>query len=322
MKAAVYYETGGPEVLRYEEVPDPVCPPRGVVIDVAAIGIEGGDVGNRAGGALAARPHVVGYNCAGTIREVGPEVTDRRPGQRVTALMVHGSHAACASVPAAQTWLVPDGLSLEHAACVPVAWGTAHDCLFEFGRLARGESVLVQAGGSGVGLACVQLAKRAGATVLATAGSQEKLERLRGLGVDHGIAYREVDFVEAVRGLTGGKGVDLVVDPVGGDTLQRSLLCLAYRGRAITVGNASRGDLRVDPAPLSAGNRSLTGVFLGAEALFQPARVRAMLDAILHDLARGELRVVVDRSYPLAEAAAAHAYIESRAAFGRVVLVP
>jgi NADPH2:quinone reductase len=322
MKAAVYYETGGPEVLRYEEVPDPVCPPRGVVIDVAAIGIEGGDVGNRARGALAARPHVVGYNCAGTIREVGSEVTDRRPGQRVTALMVHGSHAERAAVPAVQTWLVPDGLSLEHAACVPVAWGTAHDCLFEFGRLARGESVLVQAGGSGVGLACVQLAKRAGATVLATAGSPEKLERLRGLGVDHGIAYRDVDFVEAVRGLTGGKGVDLVVDPVGGDTLQRSLLCLAYRGRAITVGNSSRGDLRVDPAPLSAGNRSLTGVFLGAEALFQPARVRAMLDAILRDLARGELRVVVDRSYPLAEAAAAHAHIESRAAFGRVVLVP
>jgi NADPH2:quinone reductase len=322
MKAAVYYETGGPEVLRYEDVPDPVCAPNGVVIDVAAIGIEGGDVGNRARGALAARPHVVGYNCAGTIREVGPAVTDRRPGQRVTALMVHGSHAERAAVPAAQTWLVPDGLSLEHAACVPVAWGTAHDCLFEFGRLARGESVLVQAGGSGVGLACVQLAKRAGATVLATAGSADKIERLRALGVDHGIAYREVDFVAAVRELTGGKGVDLVVDPVGGDTLQRSLLCLAYRGRAITVGNASRGDLRVDPAPLSAGNRSLTGVFLGAEALFQPARVRAMLDAILADLARGGLRVVVDRTFPLAEAAAAHAYIESRAAFGRVVLIP
>jgi NADPH2:quinone reductase len=322
MKAAVYYETGGPEVLRYEEVPDPACAPNGVVIDVAAIGIEGGDVGNRARGALAARPHVVGYNCAGTVREVGAGVTDRRPGQRVTALMVHGSHAERVAVPAAQTWLVPDALSLEHAACVPVAWGTAHDCLFEFGRLARGESVLVQAGGSGVGLACVQLAKRAGATVLATAGSAEKIERLRELGVDHGIAYREVDFVEAVRGATGGKGVDLVVDPVGGDTLQRSLLSLAYRGRAITVGNASRGDLRVDPAPLSAGNRSLTGVFLGAEALFQPARVRAMLDAILRDLARGELRVVVDRTYPLSEAAAAHAYIESRAAFGRVVLIP
>jgi NADPH2:quinone reductase len=158
--------------------------------------------------------------------------------------------------------------------------------------------------------------------VLATVGNAAKLARLREVGVDHGIAYRDVDFVEAVRELTGGKGVDLVVDPVGGDTLQRSLACLAYRGRAISVGNASRGDLRVDPAPLSAGNRSLTGVFLGAEVLFQPDRVRAVLERILGDLARGELRVVVDRTYPLAEAAAAHAYVESRAAFGRVVLIP
>lgn len=322
MKAAVYYETGGPEVLRYEDVPDPVCTPRGVVIDVKAIGIEGGDVGNRARGALPARPHVVGYNCAGVVREVGAEVSDRRPGDRVTALMVHGSHAERAAVPATQTWLVPDALSFEEAACVPVAWGTAHDCLFEFGRLQRGESVLIQGAAGGVGLACVQLAKRAGATVFATAGSAEKLARLEKLGVDHGIPYRDVDFVEAVQKGTGGKGVNLLVDPVGGDTLQRSLLCLAYRGRAITVGNSSRGDLRVDPAPLSAGNRSLTGVFLGAEALFQPARVRAMLDQLLADLAKGELKVVIDRTYPLAEAAAAHAYIESRAAFGRVVLVP
>lgn len=322
MKAAVYYAPGPPEVFRYEDVPDPVCPARGVVIDVKAIGIEGGDVLNRSGGMLASRPHVVGYNCAGVVAEVGPQVTDRRVGDRVTALMVHGSHAARAAVAAAQTWLVPDGLSFEHAACVPVAWGTAHDCLFEFGRLQHGESVLVQAGASGVGLAAVQLAKRAGAAVYATAGSSTKIERLRGFGVDHGIDYRASDFVAEVQRLTQGRGVDLVVDAVGGDTLQRSLLCLAYRGRAITVGNVSRGDMRIDPAPLSQGNRSLTGVFLGAEALFQPARVRAMLDAILLDLAKGGLRVVVDRTYPLAEAARAHAYIESRAAFGRVVLVP
>jgi NADPH2:quinone reductase len=321
MKAAVYYANGGPEVFQYEDVPDPVCHPKGVLIDVRAIGIEGGDVLNRAGGALASKPHVVGYNCAGVVAEVGAGVTDRSVGQRVTALMVHGSHAARAAVPAGQTWLVPAGVSFEHAACVPVAWGTAHDCLFEFGRLAAGERVLVQAGSSGVGLACVQLAKRAGATVFATA-SADKIERLRGYGVDHGIAYRDVDFVQEVQRLTGNHGVDLVVDSVGGDTLQRSLLCLAYRGRAITVGNVSRGDMKLDPAPLSAGNRSLTGVFLGAEALFQPARVRAMLDGMLRDIEKGALKVVVDRTYPLADAGAAHAYIESRKVFGRVVLVP
>ena len=321
MKAAVYYETGAPEVLRYEEVPDPSCPPNGVVIDVKAIGIEGGDVGNRARGMMAARPHVVGYNCAGVVREVGAQVTDRKVGDRVTALMMNGSHAARAAVAVAQTWLVPEALSLEHAACVPVAWGTAHDCLFEFGRLRAGESVLVQAGGSGVGLACVQLAKRAGATVFATAGSKEKLERLAALGVDHGICYREVDFVEAVQKLTQNRGVHLVVDAVG-DTLQRSLLCLGYRGRAITVGNASRSDMKIDPSPLAPGNRSLTGVFFGAEVALATARVRAMLDRILADLAQGELSVVIDRRFPLSEAAAAHAYIESRAAFGRVVLIP
>jgi len=216
---------------------------------------------------------------------------------------------------------VPDALSLEHAACVPVAWGTAHDCLFEFGHLGAGETVLIQAGGSGVGLACVQLAKRAGARVFATAGSKAKLERLAELGVDEGICYREVDFVAAVQKLTQNRGVNLVVDAVG-DTLQRSLACLGYRGRAITVGNASRADMKLDPSPLAPGNRSLTGVFFGAEVALATARVRAMLDRILADLARGELRVVVDRSFPLSEAAAAHAYIESRAAFGRVVLIP
>jgi NADPH2:quinone reductase len=204
-----------------------------------------------------------------------------------------------------------------------VAWGTAHDCLFEFGRLQRGEKVLIQAGASGVGLACVQLAKRAGAVVLATAGSKDKVARLEAeFGVDHGIPYRDVDFVEAVQKLTQNRGVELVVDAVGGDTLQKSLLCLGYRGRAITVGNSSRGDMKIDPAPLAPGNRSLTGVFFGAEVAFATARVREMLDGILRDIARGELRVVVDRTFPLAEAAAAHAFVESRAAFGRVVLIP
>jgi NADPH2:quinone reductase len=321
MKAAVYYENGGPEVLRYEEVLDPVCAPNGVVLGVKAVGIEGGDVGNRARGLLGSRPHIVGYNCAGIVREVGANVTDRKAGDRVTALMFNGSHAERAAVAAAQTWLVPDGLSLEHAACVPVAWGTAHDCLFEFGRLKAGETVLIQAGGSGVGLACVQLAKRAGATVFATAGSKDKIERLKEFGVDHGICYREVDFVAELQRLTQNRGVNLVVDAVG-DTLQRSLLCLGYRGRAITVGNASRSDMKLDPSPLAPGNRSLTGVFFGAEVALAAARVRAMLDSLLADLAKGELKVVIDRRFPLAEAAAAHAYIESRAAFGRVVLLP
>jgi NADPH:quinone reductase len=322
MKAAVYYENGGPEVFKYEDVPDPALSPHGVRIDVKAIAVEGGDVLNRAGGALTSRPHVVGYNCAGIVRDVGAEVRDRKPGDRVTALMPSGSHAAMVSVRTASTWLVPDGCSLEHAACIPVSWGTAHDCLFEFGRLQPGETVLVQAGTSGVGLACVQLAKRAGATVLATSSSDEKLERLKAYGMDAGINYRTGDFVDAVRRATNGQGAALVVDSVGGRTLEGSIRSVAYRGRVITVGNVSREGKCIDIGPLSGINASITGVFFGMETVRSAARVNAMLNGLLRDVASGELRVVVDRTFPLSEAAAAHAYIESRAAFGRVVLIP
>jgi NADPH2:quinone reductase len=322
MKAAVYYENGAPDVFRYEEVPDPPLRPHGVRIDVAAIAIEGGDLLNRAGGALTSKPHIVGYNCAGVVRDVGTEVTERKPGDRVTALMASGSHAAVVSVPASSTWLVPDGCSIEHAACVPVSWGTAHDCLFEFGRLQAGETVLVQAGTSGVGIACVQLAKRAGATVLATSSSDDKLERLKAYGMDIGINYRNGSFVEAVRNATNGQGVALVVDSVGGKTLEGSLQSIAYRGRVITVGNVSREGKRIDIGPLGGTNGSITGVFFGLETVRSSPRVVAMLQTLLRDIAKGELKVVVDRRFPLSDAGAAHAYIESRAALGRVVLIP
>ncbi|MBI5289489.1 MAG: zinc-binding dehydrogenase, partial [Chloroflexi bacterium] len=275
-----------------------------------------------AGGELVRRPHIVGYNCAGVVREVGAEVTDRKAGDRVTALMANGSHAELVSVPSTSTWVVPDGVTFEQAACVPVAFGTAHDCVHEFGRVKAGETVLIQAGTSGVGIACVQIAKRAGATVLATSSSDEKLERLRAYGMDQGVNYASGDFVAQVRKLTNGQGADLIVDSVGGKTLEGSILCAAYRGRVITVGNVSREGKGIDVGPLSGANASLTGVFFGLETFRSAARVVPMMNQILADIAKGDLRVAVDRTYPLSEAAAAHAYIESRAAFGRVVLVP
>ena len=322
MKAAVYYETGAPTVFKYEDVADPPLHPQGVIIEVKAIGIEGGDVLNRAGGDLVRKPHIVGYNCAGVVREVGAKVTDRKVGDRVTALMANGSHAELVSVPVSSTFLVPDAVSFEQAACVPVAFGTAHDCIHEFGRVKAGETVLVQAGTSGVGIACVQIAKRASANVIATSSSDEKLERLRAYGMDHGVNYRDGDFVSKVRQPTGGQGCDLIVDSVGGKTLEGSIQCAAYRGRVITVGNVSREGKAIDVGPLSGANASLTGVFFGLETFRSPERVRPMMDGLLADIAKGELKVAVDKTFPLSEAAAAHAYIESRAAFGRVVLVP
>ena len=320
MKAAVYYENGGPEVFRYEEVPDPRCPARGIVVQVEAISIEGGDTLHRAQGPMVSTPHVVGYQCAGTIREVGEGVTSLSIGQRVVVTVPHGSHAERVAVGARGAWPVPDGMDIQAAACVPIPFGTADDCLFEFGRLKAGETVLVQGGAGGVGLAVIQLATRAGATVFATASSDAKLERLRGeFGLDHGINYRERDLVPEVMRLTEGRGIDLVVDPVG-STLEQSLNCLAYRGRCITVGNMARAERRVDIGNLLRGNQSLTGVFLGAE--MNGARVYDMIARHITDVADGNLKVVIDRTFPLREAAAAHAFIESRQAFGRTLLIP
>jgi NADPH2:quinone reductase len=180
--------------------------------------------------------------------------------------------------------------------------------------------VLVQAGAGGVGLAAIQLAKRAGATVLATASSNEKLDRLKEYGLDHGINYREGDFVEEARRLTDGRGVDLVVDSVG-STLPGSMRSLAHRGRISYVGNAGRDSTRIDPSALMGGSQSITGVFLGAE-LALGHRAHDNIRRLLAEVAAGDLQVVIDRTFPLAEAAAAHAYLEDRRAFGRVVLIP
>src|SRR3954471_16675531 len=173
MKAAVIYENGGPDMLRYEDVPDPECPDGCVVIDVEAISIEGGDLLARAGSPPPAVPHVVGYLAAGTIVEVGPGAGDRAVGDRVVTLNMAGSHASRRAVPVMSTWPIPDGLDAAAAACVPVAFGTAQECLFTARGLQNGKTPLIQAGAGGVGMAPIQLAKQAGATVIATASSDE-----------------------------------------------------------------------------------------------------------------------------------------------------
>ncbi len=320
MRAAVYYETGSPDVFRYEEIADPECFPGAVVIQVEAISIEGGDTLNRLGGDMPAVPHVVGYQCAGTIIEVGEGVTDRHVGQRVVATSFYGSHAERFVALALLTWPIPEGGDLVACACVPVAFGTASDCLFEFGHLQAGETVLIQAGAGGVGTAAIQLAKRAGATVLATASSPARLDRLGALGMDHGIDYSQDGWVDEVKEKSGGWGVNVVVDSVGGKILQGSIACLAPRGRAISVGSAGRDPQLLDISELAPGNRSLTGVFFGAE--IGTDRAQKVVGDLVDDVAAGRLQVVVDRTFPLSEAAAAHEYIESRQAVGRVVLIP
>jgi NADPH:quinone reductase len=322
VKAAVYYETGQPDVFRYEDVPDPEVGPGEVLVRVEAVSIEGGDTLNRLQGDLARVPHIVGYQCAGTVVAIGDGVEQYAPGDRVVTVGLDGSHAELRVVGTAFCWPIPDGVDTESAAAVPVPFGTADDCLFEFGRLQAGETALIHAGASGVGIAAIQMAKRAGATVLATASSDDRLARLGDLGLDHGINYSTNDFVGEVRRLTDGRGADVIVDSIGGSTLQKSLLCLAYRGRCITFGDAGREHpSKLDISTMRANNQTLVGYFLGAE-LFMGQRAYAMVARLLADIAAGELKVVIDRRFALADAGEAHAYIESRRAFGRVLLIP
>ena len=322
MKAAVYYETGAPDVLRYEDVADPQPGPGQILVDIVAVSIEGADTLNRLQGEMTGVPHIVGYQAAGTVAVCGPGAERFAVGDRVVTVGLDGSHAARRVVPEGFAWPVPDGLALDDAACVPIPFGTAHDCLFEFGRLQAGETVLIHAGAGGVGLAAIQMAAHAGARVLATASSDDKLERLEEFGLDSGINYATHDFVAEARRLTDGRGVDVIVDSVGGPTLQGSLHALAYRGRCITVGDAGRSRAEsLDVSGLRPNNQSLSGYFLGAE-LVLGTRAYPMVADQFAEVAAGRLRVVIDRAFALSEAAAAHAYIESRQAFGRVLLIP
>jgi len=322
MKAAVYDHNGGPEVFRYTDVPEPPVRAGGLLIDVAAIGIQGGDLINRREGRLTSVPHIVGYQASGVVREVGDGVEGFSVGQRVVAMMMQGSHAEVASVPARKTWAIPDSLGFEEAAAVPVEFGTADDCLFEFGRLQPGETVLVQAGSGGVGLCAIQLAKAAGATVLATSVDDGRLARLADYGLDHGIDYTTADVAAEVMRLTDGHGADLVVDPVGGRALETSIAAAAYRGRISWMGNAGGAAAPPNIWPLMEKNGTVTTVFFAMEQSKQPQRTYDVIARAIERIGAGELRPVVDRVFALADAADAHRYVEAGTGFGRTVMVP
>ena len=278
MKAAVYYETGGPEVFRYEDVPDPIPGPNELLVAVEAVSIEGGDTLNRLGGEIAHTPHVVGYQCAGRVVGLGEGVVGFALGDRVVTVGLDGSHAELRTAGVPFSWKVPDGVETTEAACVPVPFGTAEDCLFEFGRLTAGETALIHAGAGGVGIAAIQMAHRAGARVLATASSDDRLARLTALGLDEGINYARGDFVAEARRLTDGRGVDVVVDSVGSATLQGSIdvprlpRSVRERGR-----RGPRAGSAVDISGCAATTRPSRAYFLGAE-LFVGTRAHAMIE--------------------------------------------
>lgn len=319
MKAAVYDAEGAPGVLKYVDIPEPVAGPDDVLISVEAISIEGGDLINRRSTPPPRPSWIVGYAGAGTVVAVGANVRSRAVGDRVTAFNMQGSHAERWAVPAERTWLIPDGVDAAEAAVLPISFATAHHCLFTRGMLRHGETVLIQAAAGGVGLAAVQLASQAGATVIAVASGTQRRGRLLELGADHVVDRAANNVVESVRQLTYGAGVDLVIDPVG-TTLSASLSALAEQGRLVFVGNAGGGSLTVDLWPPMQSNQTLMGVFMGP--LFARPEVRSSVDDMLQAVAAGRIKVVIDRIFPLADAAEAHEFAETAKPLGRIVMKP
>ncbi len=323
MKAVVIEEFGGPEVLRYRDVPDPSLSPASVLIEVQAAGVNRGDLQRRAGESGAEEqplPLIVGWEVAGVVKAVGDLVQQVQPGDRVVAIMPSGGYADLAAPIAQAVVPIGESLSFEEAAGIPVVFMTAWFALVRKAALRPGETVLVQSGGSGVGVAGIQIAKHLKAKVITTAGSEEKLARARELGADETINYRTTDFAEAVKGITGGRGVDVVLESVGGRTLVQSIELLAGGGRLVSVGNSSAEPVSIDAALFVEKDVSLSGLYLGAELLRFDAIEE--FQKVVDLCGRGELRVIVDRVLPLAEAAAAHGILADRANFGKVILKP
>ncbi len=322
MRAVRIHEHGGPEVLRYEEVPLPE-PARGEArVKIEAIGLNFLDTYYRSGLYQVALPFIPGSEAAGVVDAVGPEVEQVRPGDRVGFAMHPGAYAEYAVVPAWRLVPLPAGIDARTAAASLVQGMTAHYLTHSTYAVKPGEAVLVHAAGGGTGQLLVQVAKRLGATVYGTASTAEKARLAREAGADHVILYTEDDFVDAIRRLTDGRGVDVVYDSVGKTTAERSMDCLRPRGYLVLFGNASGAPPAVAPLTLmSKGSLFLTRPSLAhyiatREELLQ--RAGALFDWIT----RGEVRVRVARTYALSDAAQAHRDLEGRLLTGKGLILP
>jgi NADPH:quinone reductase len=324
MKAAVINEYGDENVLSYEDAPDPVIGPDEVLIRVRAASINRGDFGRRAGYFQAGQtPLIIGWDIAGDIEQVGANVKTFTPGQRVVAQVMGGGYAELAASPANAVVSMPDGISYEEAASLPVAWLTAWIALLDTAGLKPGETALIQSVSSGVGMAGVQIAKHVGGAglVFTTAGTDEKCARGLGLGADHAINYTSGDFLAEIMAKTNGRGVDVALDMIGGETFKKTQQALAEGGRLVSVGRAGGDAPEVDEAMAKAKNQTITTSWL-VFTIKPREELSAELGRIMDAIVAKKLNPVVDRVFPLSQAAEAHRYIGGRNQFGKVLLRP
>ncbi len=314
---------GGPEVLEIANRTVPAPGAGEVLIKVAAAGVNRADLMQRQGKypPPAGASDLLGLELSGVIVANGAAVARWRPGDRVTALVSGGGYAEFAVVPEPQCLPVPRGLSMEEAAAVPEAFFTVWTNVFERGRLMAGESLLVHGGASGVGTTAIQLARARGARVLATAGSRDKCLACERLGADRAINYREEDFLAAVLEATGGRGVDVVLDMVGGEYVAKNLEALAADGRLVQIAFLHGPRVEINLSPVMRKRLTFTGSTLRPRTVEEKGAIARELEREVWPLIeRGEVRPVLHAVFPLSDAAAAHAELEAGKHIGKVVL--
>jgi NADPH:quinone reductase len=323
MRAVEISRPGGPDVLRVVERPVPGPGPGEVLVRVAAAGVNRPDVMQRQGN-YPVPPGVTdipGLEIAGTIAAAGEGVDGWKPGDDVCALVAGGGYAEYCIAPAPQCLPVPDGLSMIEAAALPETFFTVWDNVFTRGRLREGETILIHGGSSGIGTTAIQLAHAAGARVFVTAGTAEKCAACESLGAERAINYRSEDFVEVVRQMTGGKGVDLILCMVGGDYVTRNLNALARGGRLVQIAVQKGTKAEIVVHLIMAKQLTFTGSTLRPRPVAEKAEIAKALKAHAWPLIEaGRVRPVIHATFALEKAAEAHALMDSGAHIGKIVL--
>ena len=328
MRAVTISEPGSPDVLGWSEVPDPVCGPGEVLVDVAATAVNRADLMQRQGfypppkGAS----EILGLECSGVISEVGEGVAGWSVGDEVCALLSGGGYAERVAVPAGQLLPRPAGVELATAAALPEVVCTVWSNVFMLAGLRRGDSFLVHGGSSGIGTMAIQLAARAGARVFTTAGTQAKLDVCRELGADVAINYRDEDFVERVRAETDGRGVDVVLDNMGAKYLDRNIDALAVGGRLVIIGMQGGAKAELNIGKLLSKRAAVHATALRSRPATGSGGKAEIIEAVRRDVwpdvERGTIRPIVDRRLPMSRAAEAHTAVEASEHVGKVLLLP
>ena len=323
MKAIIRIGDGGPEVLQLSEVPAPIPTATQLLVDVHATALNRADLIQRRGGypPPPGESEILGLEIAGTVAACGSGVEGVSEGDRVFGLVGGGGYAAQAVIDYRMAMPIPDGWSFEEAAAVPEVFFTANENIFTLGALSAGETILIHAGGSGVGTAGIQISQHAGANVFVTAGTPEKIDKCKALGAIEGINYKTIDFVAELERLTGGEGVDVVLDFIGAPYLERNLSILKTKGRLLQVGLIGGATAEINLSTLMRNRLKVIGSVMRPQSIDEKIAItQRFVDRWLPELKRGVLHPIIDTVFPLAEARQAHTYMEANRNFGKIIL--